>query len=109
MDGVTGVTQCPIAPNNSFQYSFSTGGQVGTYWYHSHFGMFLALGCWTAPNAILDVQYCDGIRGALIIYDPNDPLKKMYDGEWYVKRELINDTNDSLIVDDGKPILCEFC
>ncbi|KAF7783314.1 CAZyme family AA1 [Agaricus bisporus var. burnettii] len=63
MDGVVDVTQCPIAPNNSFEYSFSTKGQSGTYWYHSHF----------------DVQYCDGVRGALIIYDPNDPLKSMYD------------------------------
>nr|BAO09161.1 laccase4 [Agaricus brasiliensis] len=64
MDGVTGVTQCPIAPNNSFEYSFSTGGQAGTYWYHSHF----------------DVQYCDGVRGALIVYDTADDLmKSMYD------------------------------
>jgi FtsP/CotA-like multicopper oxidase with cupredoxin domain len=63
MDGVIGVTQCPIAPNNSFEYSFSTGVQAGTYWYHSHF----------------DVQYCDGVRGALIVYDPNDPMKSMYD------------------------------
>ena len=24
-------------------------------------------------------QYCDGLRGALIIYDPNDPHKSLYD------------------------------
>ena len=35
----------------------------GTFWYHSHF-----------KN-----QYCDGLRGALIIYDPNDPQKSLYD------------------------------
>nr|BAO09158.1 laccase2a [Agaricus brasiliensis] len=63
MDGVTGVTQCPIAPNNSFEYSFSTGVQAGSFWYHSHF----------------NVQYCDGVRGALIVYDPHDPMKRMYD------------------------------
>ncbi|XP_006460625.1 laccase-7 [Agaricus bisporus var. bisporus H97] len=63
MDGVIGVTQCPIAPNNSFEYSLDTTDQSGTFWYHSHFG----------------VQYCDGIRGALIVYDPEDPLKDMYD------------------------------
>ncbi|KXN82642.1 Laccase-2 [Leucoagaricus sp. SymC.cos] len=62
MDGTDGVTQCPIAPKNSFTYAFDTD-EVGTYWYHSHFG----------------VQYCDGIRGAFIIQDDNDPLKKYYD------------------------------
>jgi iron transport multicopper oxidase len=35
----------------------------GTYWYHSHFR----------------AQYCDGLRGALIIDDPNDPQKHLYD------------------------------
>ncbi|KAF9445699.1 multicopper oxidase [Macrolepiota fuliginosa MF-IS2] len=76
MDGVDGVTQCPIAPNNSFQYAFNVD-QSGTYWYHSHFG----------------VQYCDGVRGVLIVNDPSDPLKHLYDvdnestiitlSEWY--------------------------
>ncbi|KAF9442790.1 multicopper oxidase [Macrolepiota fuliginosa MF-IS2] len=36
MDGVDGVTQCPIAPNDSFLYSFNAD-EAGTYWYHSHF------------------------------------------------------------------------
>jgi hypothetical protein len=35
----------------------------GTYWYHSHF-----------KN-----QYCDGLRGALIIEDPEDPQMHLYD------------------------------
>jgi iron transport multicopper oxidase len=35
----------------------------GTFWYHSHF-----------KN-----QYCDGLRGPLIIYDPKDPQKPLYD------------------------------
>lgn len=35
----------------------------GTFWYHSHF----------------QAQYCDGLRGALIIDDPNDPQKNLYD------------------------------
>ncbi|KAF9443529.1 multicopper oxidase [Macrolepiota fuliginosa MF-IS2] len=66
MDGVDGVTQCPVAPGNSFQYAFNVN-QSGTYWYHSHFG----------------VQYCDGVRGALIVNDPSDPLKSLYDGEYH--------------------------
>lgn len=35
----------------------------GTYWYHSHFRN----------------QYCDGLRGALIIEDPDDPQRYLYD------------------------------
>ncbi|KAJ3563161.1 hypothetical protein NP233_g9119 [Leucocoprinus birnbaumii] len=76
MDGTNGVTQCPIAPGDSFRYRFDID-QVGTYWYHSHFG----------------VQYCDGVRGALVIYDDEDPLRHLYDvdddstvialSEWY--------------------------
>ncbi|KAG2153310.1 laccase [Suillus clintonianus] len=62
-DGVTFVTQCPIAQNDSFLYSFDAQGQVGTFWYHSHYS----------------TQQCDGLRGALIIYDPEDPLSYLYD------------------------------
>ncbi|KAJ7098631.1 laccase lcc5 [Mycena belliarum] len=59
-DGTAFVTQCPIAANNSFLYDFTPSG---TFWYHSH----------------LSMQYCDGLRGPLIIYDPNDPYKHLYD------------------------------
>ncbi|KAG2746848.1 multicopper oxidase [Suillus brevipes Sb2] len=63
MDGAAFVTQCPISPGHSFLYEFNAGDQVGTHWYHSHYG----------------VQYCDGLRGALIIYDPQDPYHFWYD------------------------------
>ncbi|KAJ6531414.1 laccase 2 precursor [Mycena vulgaris] len=62
-DGPAFVTQCPIAANHSFQYSFDVPEQTGTYWWHSH----------------LSTQYCDGLRGALVIYDSNDPAKDLYD------------------------------
>ncbi|KAG6916141.1 Acyl-coenzyme A oxidase 2 [Tephrocybe rancida] len=62
MDGPSGVTQCPILPGNSFLYKFSAAGQAGTFWYHSH----------------LSTQYCDGLRGAFVVYDPNDPHKSRY-------------------------------
>ncbi|KAJ7248476.1 laccase 3 [Mycena rebaudengoi] len=62
-DGAAFVTQCPIAANHSFLYDFTPAGQAGTYWYHSH----------------LSMQYCDGLRGPLIIYDPKDPHKPLYD------------------------------
>nr|BAU94253.1 laccase [Pholiota microspora] len=62
-DGPVGVTQCPIAPGNSFLYQFTAVNQAGTFWYHSHYS----------------TQYCDGLRGALVIYDPDDPYKSQYD------------------------------
>ncbi|KAJ7616530.1 laccase 14 [Roridomyces roridus] len=77
MDGPAFVNQCPIAPGTTFDYVFDTAGQTGNYWYHSH----------------LSTQYCDGLRGAFVVYDPDDPLQDLYDvddestiitlGEWY--------------------------
>ncbi|TFY63588.1 hypothetical protein EVG20_g6257 [Dentipellis fragilis] len=63
MDGVSFVTQCPIPSNDSFQYHFSATDQAGTFWYHSH----------------LATQYCDGLRGPLVIYDPDDLHSTLYD------------------------------
>ncbi|KAI0268436.1 laccase [Russula aff. rugulosa BPL654] len=77
VDGPTFVTQCPLVPRESFKYQFDAKSQAGTFWYHSHF-----------KN-----QYCDGLRGPLIIYDPDDPHSDLYDvddestvitlGDWY--------------------------
>ncbi len=38
MDGVNGVTQCPIAPGHSFTYTFKAL-QYGSSWYHSHYSL----------------------------------------------------------------------
>lgn len=96
-DGTSFVTQCPIAQNHSFLYTFSATSQTGTYWYHSHYS----------------VQYCDGLRGALVIYDPDDPLAYMYDvddastvitlSDWYhvvapVLRYIIGPGFDSSLI-----------
>ncbi|KAF8196131.1 yellow laccase [Pholiota molesta] len=62
-DGPVGVNQCPIAPGHSFLYQFTGLDQAGTYWYHSHYS----------------TQYCDGLRGAFVVYDPDDPYKSQYD------------------------------
>ncbi|KAB5593772.1 Laccase [Ceratobasidium theobromae] len=62
-DGPAFVTQCPISPASSYQYVIPTVDQAGTHWYHSHLGS----------------QYVDGVRGAIVIYDPNDPHKSLYD------------------------------
>ncbi|KAK7044111.1 hypothetical protein VNI00_007828 [Paramarasmius palmivorus] len=61
-DGVAQVTQCPIIPGESFLYDFRVP-DAGTYWYHSH----------------ISVQYCDGLKGPLVVYDPKDPYRHWYD------------------------------
>ncbi len=54
MDGVNGVTQCPIAPGDSMLYKFHAS-QYGTTWYHSHYAL----------------QYADGLLGPLTIFGPS--------------------------------------
>jgi len=38
MDGVNGITQCPIAPGQNFTYKFRAM-QYGSSWYHSHYSL----------------------------------------------------------------------
>ncbi|KAM5346271.1 hypothetical protein ACJ41O_009276 [Fusarium nematophilum] len=54
MDGVNGVTQCPIAPDDEFTYEFRAL-QYGTSWYHSHYSL----------------QYADGLAGPITIFGPS--------------------------------------
>ncbi|KAJ7577399.1 laccase 3 [Mycena floridula] len=62
--GMDGPSFCPIAPNTTFHYQFSTAGQTGNYWYHSH----------------LSTQASRKKRGTRKhADDPNDPLKHLYD------------------------------
>jgi FtsP/CotA-like multicopper oxidase with cupredoxin domain len=53
MDGVGGITECPIAYNETRTYTFKAT-QFGTSWYHSHYS----------------VQYSDGLVGGIIIRGP---------------------------------------
>ncbi|KAH9870070.1 hypothetical protein J1614_006992 [Plenodomus biglobosus] len=84
MDGPVAVTQCAVAPGSSFTYNF-TINQPGTYWYHSH----------------ERGQYPDGIRGPLIIHDPEDPFKDMYDEEVVI---TLSDWYHELM----QPLLAQF-
>lgn len=59
MDGPSMVTQCPIVPGQTYLYNFSIPDQIGTYWYHAHHG----------------AQYGDGMRGVLVIHDPDEPFQ----------------------------------
>ncbi|KAJ3147436.1 laccase [Geranomyces michiganensis] len=62
-DGPASVNQCPITPGSSYTYKFSPKEQSGTFWYHSHF----------------HAQYVDGLKGVVVVYDPDDPQKDLYD------------------------------
>jgi FtsP/CotA-like multicopper oxidase with cupredoxin domain len=53
MDGVGGVTECPIANDDTRVYKFKAT-QYGTSWYHSHYS----------------VQYGDGVMGGIVIKGP---------------------------------------
>lgn len=59
MDGVAGITECPIAPGQTKVYKFKAT-QYGSSWYHSHYS----------------VQYGDGVVGGIII---NGPATSNYD------------------------------
>ncbi|KAM0348135.1 hypothetical protein ACHAP4_011090 [Fusarium culmorum] len=59
MDGVSGVTECPIPPGETMTYRWKAT-QYGTSWYHSHFSL----------------QYADGLLGAIKI---NGPTSMDYD------------------------------
>jgi len=79
-DGPVGVTQCPIAPGNSFEYRFNAAGQAGTFWYHSHHCKFSSsLCCNFIDRIFIATQYCDGLRGPMVVYDRNDPHRNRYD------------------------------
>ncbi|KAJ5794891.1 Multicopper oxidase type 3 [Penicillium paradoxum] len=58
-DGVTSITQCPIAPGSTMTYKWRAV-QYGSSWYHSHIGL----------------QAWEGVYGAIII---NGPATANYD------------------------------
>ncbi|CCC10182.1 unnamed protein product [Sordaria macrospora k-hell] len=112
MDGPSGVVQCPTPPGSTVQYKFLLD-EPGTFWYHSH----------------EKGQYPDGLRGPLIVQDPNDPYKGKYDEEivltvsdWYhqqsipLVQSMLNPSNtrfapplpDTILVNDKKDVKFNF-
>ncbi|KAJ3207155.1 hypothetical protein HDU82_004005 [Entophlyctis luteolus] len=80
MDGAAGISQCPIAPGESYTYIFDTSYNEGTYWWHAHFGS----------------QYMDGLRGPMIISNPANPLEATYTNDvtvmledWYHQQSVV--------------------
>ena len=70
MDGVPDISNAPIPPRQTYVYEYPIR-QSGTYWYHSHFGF----------------QEQQGMYGAFVIEDPDDPVRADRDavvllGDW---------------------------
>lgn len=55
MDGVNGITQCPIAPDIVFTYNF-TAAQYGHTWYHSHYSLQVRQWPLIAGHALLTYE-----------------------------------------------------
>jgi FtsP/CotA-like multicopper oxidase with cupredoxin domain len=69
-DGVPGITQCPIAPGETFTFKFKVT-QYGTTWYHSHYSL----------------QYAGVLYGALIFRGPatadyDEDLGPLFLSDW---------------------------
>lgn len=77
MDGVAGLTQKAILPNETFNYSF-TPPDAGTYWYHSHMNAYEQVG--------------RGLYGPLIIEEAVPPV---------VDRDLVWMIDDWRLLDDA--------
>jgi FtsP/CotA-like multicopper oxidase with cupredoxin domain len=82
MDGVSHLTQKPIAPGGRFVYEFDVP-DAGTYWYHPHERGF--------------EQVARGLYGALIVEEP-EPVKVDRDitwvlDDWRLKRDAQIDGN----------------
>ncbi|KAI8903470.1 laccase, partial [Powellomyces hirtus] len=97
-DGPATVNQGGIPPGQSYTYRFKAKDQAGTFWYHSHY----------------HAQYVDGLRGAMVVYDPNDPHKALYDvdnestvinlSDWYGQPSKIGLANLRATGSEPKPV-----
>lgn len=74
MDGVPHISQCAIPPGQDFRYNFNAEN-AGTHFWHSHLGM----------------QRGDGVFGALIVRNGEEPHENLYD---FDMSEHIMVTND---------------
>lgn len=74
MDGVPHISQCPIQPGQNFRYNFNADNP-GTHFWHSHLGM----------------QRGDGVFGALIVRNYEEPHENLYDFDMSEHTIIIND------------------
>ncbi|WP_299078305.1 multicopper oxidase family protein [uncultured Ruegeria sp.] len=90
MDGVSGLTQAPVVPGDTFDYDFEVP-DAGTYWYHAH-------------NRSME-QVARGLYGPLIVEEATPPdvdqdLILMLD-DWRLDPETAQITDD---FDNGRDL-----
>ncbi|KAK3900945.1 putative laccase precursor [Staphylotrichum tortipilum] len=85
-DGVNGITECPIAPGDTFTYRFRAL-QYGSAWYHSHYSL----------------QYGDGLLGPMTIYGPSTAN---FDDDEAFRPLLLTDWNHRSVFEDW-PLMLE--
>jgi FtsP/CotA-like multicopper oxidase with cupredoxin domain len=76
MDGVPGLTQKPIRPDESFSYEF-TPPDAGTFWYHPHADTLQQIG--------------RGLAGALIV-EEREPVAVDRDLLWFIEDWRLDET-----------------
>lgn len=74
MDGVPHISQCPIPPGHNFRYNFNADNP-GTHFWHSHLGM----------------QRGDGVFGAMIVRNFEEPHENLYDFDMSEHTLITND------------------
>ncbi|KFZ08203.1 hypothetical protein V502_09488 [Pseudogymnoascus sp. VKM F-4520 (FW-2644)] len=81
MDGVPGVTQCPITPGETYTYKWRAT-QYGTSWYHSHFSFQYSMGLQgaIAINGLATANYDEDL-GPLFLQDWNHI--DLFNGWWW--------------------------
>ncbi len=93
MDGVSGLTQEPVASGESFDYEF-VAPDAGTYWYHAHHRSW--------------EQVARGLYGALIIGDPQSKFDRAHDitlilDDWWLDEDgvLVEDFDNYMTGKQG--------
>lgn len=96
MDGVAYVTQCPILPGQSFNYTFQPRFS-GTYWYHSHVGNQRDMGLFGALIVLkqegevpVNHQHIIQLQEWNHVYDPITLLKAKFINRNSVESILMN-------------------
>lgn len=84
-DGVSSITQCPIAPGETMEYRW-VAGSYGTSWWHSHYSL----------------QTYEGIFGPIVIHGP---AAMEYDDEQFLLLSDWNHATVDSIFDDSQVVV----
>ena len=115
MDGVTGLTQAPISPNETCKYEF-TLRQSGTHMYHSHFdemtqiglgmmGFFIIHPKNPAPEEKVDRDFCIMLHEWFIPIGASTPNPMvMQDFNYFTFNSTVWPGTDPLVVKKGQKV-----